>query len=172
MSFPTRGLATRTFALVLLLGVAGCGGDDKKDADKAGPTTSSTAGSTPGPSDETTPNPTATGTPQAGLPTDFPRVDVPLLAGPVAQPLGPGSGEEGKKGWVLELKLAQKADDCFAAASDALTGHGFTKQPGEINENGNRQAQFTAPGYAVIIATSPTDNGGCRLGYEVGQIAQ
>ncbi|MCZ4500572.1 MAG: hypothetical protein JWQ74_3127 [Marmoricola sp.] len=110
--------------------------------------------------------------PVAGLPTDFPSADVPLLKGEVRQPLGAGTGTSasGKKGWVLEVNLTQAPEACFASAAKALTGAGFTKQPGETTSDGTRQAQFTGPGYAVIISASPSDSGGCRLGYEVGEV--
>jgi hypothetical protein len=167
---PRNPAALAALTLTLALGVSGCGGGDTEA--KAGKATAS-ASSTPSasPTATATDTPVAPITPVDGLPTDFPTDDVPLLSGPVSQPLGAGSsGEEGHKGWVLQLELAKKADDCFTAAATALTEHGFVKQPGEIRVKDTHQAQFTAPGYAVIISTSTGKNGGCSLGYEVGQI--
>lgn len=167
MAFPNH-LVTGAVAAVLALGVTACGGH----APYAVAKTPASASSTPTPSAlPTLPllSPTA---PNTGLPTDFPSAQVPLVAGAVSQPLGPGSGTSGKKGWVLELKLDQKVGACFAAAAKALLDHGFTKQPGETRFKGNHQALFTAPGYAVIISTSPSASGGCTLGYEVGQVSK
>ena len=165
-----RTVPASALALALLLAVAGCGGDDDKKSGSPKPSATPTTSQSP-----VTLEPDPTDLPGSGanpgVPSDFPSDKVPLLAGPVDQPLGEGSGEEGKKGWVLELQLEQKAGACFAAAAAELVGHGFTKQPGETNDNGRREALFTAPGYAVIISTSPSDAGGCRLSYEVGQVA-
>jgi len=162
----------------LLLALSACGeGEAKPVVTDSTPSISAVPTMSPTglPSAEATADPTLPGFvttgPNPGIPTDFPTTRIPLLAGAVALPLGPGSGENGAKGWVLELELAREAGACFNDAAAALVARGFTKQPGQTFSDGTREAQFTAPGWAVIISTSPDESGGCRLGYEVGQLA-
>ncbi|MFL6159550.1 MAG: hypothetical protein ACJ72D_25985 [Marmoricola sp.] len=160
-------------AAALAVGAAGCGGggDDDKAASSR-PTASSSSTPTPTPSDPLSAGPFGTPSPRAGLATDFPVAEVPLLDGDVSTLFsGNGSGEEGRKGWVLEVKVTQNAQACFAAAAARLVGEGYTKQ-GQIKAGDTVQAQFTKPGYAVIISAKADGKAGCTLGYEVGQIAK
>ncbi|MET3962258.1 hypothetical protein ABIE44_002192 [Marmoricola sp. OAE513] len=171
MSRRARAALVALAAVLLLFGTAACGGDDKKKAEPGSTASSSvTPTATALPSGLPTDFPFTPGGAASGVPSDFPD-EVPLLDGQVSLPLGAGSGVEGSKGWVLEIKVSKDLDACFAEAEKALVEAGFTKQPGEIIEGKNHQAQFTKPGYAVIISTSPNDDGSCRLGYEVGQVA-
>jgi hypothetical protein len=164
--------ALAALTLALALGATACGGGDGGDTDARGsatPSASTSLAPSATPSDLPTDTPIAPITPVAGLPTSFPAAAVPVLPGPVTQPIGEGSVDQG---WVLELKLATKADDCFEAAATALVEHGFTQQPGETNLNGHREALFNSTTYAVIISTSTSDTGGCSLGYEVGKVSK
>lgn len=170
MTLPHRGAAL--ILALALLAVSGCGGDEEKP--KASPTTTSATPSASASATGVPPVPELSpGVPgNPGLPEDFPGDEVPLLDGLVELPLGPGSGEEGRKGWVLQLTLAQSSDACFEEAARVLTENGFTQQPGETKDETVREALFTAPGYAVIISASRSDDGGCRLSYEVGQVPE
>ncbi len=157
---------------VVLAVTAGCGGDDGDDGPKKSGS-SVTTGAAPTPTTSPTalvptPGGLITAAANPGLPVDFPAT-VPLLAGQVVQPLGGGSGEEGRKGWVLDVTVAGSAEECFEDAATALTRAGFVKQ-GELKAGKSRQAQFTTSEYAVIISAAPGAKGQCQLGYEVGQI--
>lgn len=170
---PMRPLGSAVLLGALLLGAAACGGDDEPAAEESPSATVSGSPSASATSGAPIPNPLdPTGVPVSGVPSDFPTGSVPLVDGPVGQPLGPGSGPEGKKGWVLELKLTSTdPETCYTDAAALLTARGFVEQPGAFDDGkGNRQAQYIGPGYAVIISCSPLDGGGCRLGYEVGQV--
>lgn len=162
-SHPRYAALTAAVVLVVGAGAAACGGDDE-------PTAAPTVAATP------TPTPTSTPVglnPVPGVPDDFPASAVPLVPGDYEQPLGAGAGSAagGAPGWVLEVDLALQGEACFDAAAKRLTDGGYTKQPGEFRSGTSHQAQFTGSGYAVIISTSTTDSGGCRLGYEVGKVA-
>ena len=170
---PLRPLGSVVLTGALLLGAAACGGDDEPAADKSPSASASASPSATATSGARVPNPLdPTGVPVSGVPTDFPTETVPLVKGAVEQPLGPGGGPEGKKGWILELKLTSTdPEKCYTDAAALLTARGFVEQPGAFDDGkGNRQAQYIGPGYAVIISSSPLDGGGCRLGYEVGQV--
>lgn len=168
MPRPLRLLASGVLVCAIAGAAAACGGEDKPSA--ADPSGVPSVSPTASPGVAVSNDPMAPLSPVPGLPANFPSAEIPLLAGPVTQPVV-GSTEVGKRSWVLELKLEQESGACFEAAEAALLGHGFVKQA-TTNENGTREGQYTAPGWAVIISTSPSETGGCRLGYEVGEIAK
>ena len=95
-----RTPAPALLALVLAFGATACGGDDEKDARSGSPSASASATptATPTPLDPVSGLPT--GDPSTSLPASFPTADVPVLPGPVTQPIGEGSPEQG---WVLEV---------------------------------------------------------------------
>ncbi|MCX6396734.1 MAG: hypothetical protein NTV23_09640 [Propionibacteriales bacterium] len=156
---------------VLALGLAGCGGDDDGPV-AVGPSASPTPSASLPPSLSPSSNPGGPLVPDAGVPSDFPITAVPLVPGAVSQPLGAGSsGEEGRKGWILEVAAAKAPEDCFADAAAALVAKGFVLAAGPDRSAGNVEAQYTSPGYAVIVSARDDGSGGCTLGYEIGQIA-
>lgn len=167
VSLP-RPPALGALALVLALGLTGCGGDDDRAAAPA-PSPTPTEVASPTPTAQPSFDPASPAIPAPGLPTGFPKDDVPLLPGVVTQPLGEGSTEVGKRGWVLEINTDQEFEPCFEAAQAALLARGYVKQPGEIKDASNWQAQFVGDDWIVIVSTSPADGGGCRLGYSVGE---
>ena len=162
MTFLPRTLATGALVLSVLLGAAGCGGDEKGPAAEpsSSPTPSATTGTT------TTTPPTTSATPRPGLPTDFPN-EVPVVEGAVSSKSG--GGEEGRKGWTLEVKVAKSVQECFEDATAKLTADGWTER-GRTTKPAP-QAQLTKPGYAVIISATADGKSRCVLGYQVGQVA-
>ncbi|HEX4190170.1 MAG TPA: hypothetical protein VHZ06_04185 [Marmoricola sp.] len=168
-------VAPALLAVVLVAGAAaGCGGAKHPKAADSPPASSSASSSPSVTAAPTVSDPLPQGTfssaaPRQGLPTDFPQGDVPLLAGQVSTQFnGPAAGEPGKKGWVIEVSVAEDPQHCFADAAAALTAHGYTKK-GQITAQGTVQAQYTKPHYTVIISAASDGNAGCTLGYEVGQ---
>lgn len=168
MSRTLRTAASGAVLLALALGVAACGEDDDKplatgpSSAPSSPSMTQSPGASNGPGSSLSPAP--------GLPADFPTAAIPLLPGPASQPLGEGSSDEGKRGWFVEVRVDQKFEPCFEAAQSELVARGFVKQPGELRDAANWQVQFIGSTYAVILSTSPTDEGDCRLGYAVGEV--
>lgn len=168
MPRPVRAVASGVLICALSLGVTACGGDD----DKPSATDPSTAASTSPP---TTPSvavsnePGSQLSPAPGLPSDFPTNEIPLLPGPVTQPLGTGSsGEEGRKGWVLEVAVARDRKSCFKEAVAALIARGFELRGGPIPSAANIEGLYGNAEYNVIV-TATAKGSGCSLSYEVGQ---
>ena len=151
---------------------AGCGTDDGP-APAPSTTAVVTTTPTPGPSGTATAAPSGTATVAVGrIPTGFPSAKVPLVPGVVTAGSGGAvSGEPGRQGWILELAAAGTRDSCFAAAEEALVKAGFVKR-GSMLAGDTQQAQYTAPGYAVIISARSDGDGRCQLGYEVGEVAR
>lgn len=163
MTFLPRSGVLGALALVVALGLVGCGGDD--DGKDAGPGPSDSASATASDSASAQPSfdPMSPLSPAPGVPTDFPTADVPLIPGSAVQPAGAGDAE---RGWVLEISSTKSRQDCFDEAVAALLAKGFRLSAGPNVSKENIEALYLSPGYRVIVTATSRDDA-CSVGYEV-----
>ena len=81
-----------------------------------------------------------------GLPDGFPAEDVPLVDGDV---MGASTTIDGKAGWVVNVTAKDSGD----AASEALTGAGFTETGRASNADGS-VVHLASDAYQVTVVAS------------------
>lgn len=164
MVLTPRRAAVAALALTFSLGLAGCGGDDEPSAGTPSGTptvTPSSGASDPGAqlSDDI-----GMGMqPVAGLPSDFPTTDVPLLPGEVTQPIGATDREHG---WLLDIPVAGTRKACFDRAVALLLAKGFLLNSGPNVSDANIEALYLSPEYRVIVTATKAETG-CTVQYAV-----
>jgi hypothetical protein len=81
-----------------------------------------------------------------GLPDGFPEDAVPLVSGDV---MGASTTIDGRAGWVVNVTAKDSGD----AASDALTGAGFTETGSASNADGS-VVHLASDAYEVTVVSS------------------
>jgi hypothetical protein len=91
--------------------------------------------------------------PGQGIPSDFPKDDVPLIDGDVLLGLTI-PGDNGEKAWNVTIKV--DGVDAYSTIKDQLTGAGFEYQ--EISTSADASTgSFTKDPYSVIVAVAQAD---------------
>jgi hypothetical protein len=91
--------------------------------------------------------------PGQGVPSDFPKDDVPLIDGEVVLGLAV-PGDNGEKAWNVTIKVS--GEDAFESIKTQLTDAGFEYQAIGSGEGGT-SGGFTKEPYAVIVVVTEAD---------------